>query len=484
MKILTYSLLIGFALTFFAAEPGHAQIELEVAFANLSFSRPVELQHPGDGSNRLFIVEQQGVIYRIENNRDTSTKTLFLDIQDRVDDAGNEEGLLGLAFHPDYKNNGYFYVDYTASNPDRTVIARYSISDSDSNRADKSSEFVILEVDQPYSNHNAGKILFGADGYLYITLGDGGSGGDPQGNGQNLNTLLGSILRIDVDTRQGNLNYAIPPDNPFVGNLRGFREEIYAYGLRNPWRVSFDPQTGWLWCGDVGQNNYEEIDIIKKGNNYGWNIMEGFHCYNASSCDTTGLTMPIWEYDHSVGQSITGGHVYRGFSVPELTGNYIYADYVSGRVWALQYDGESEQVNTLLKDTNLFIVSFGVDQNRELYICAFDGKIYRFKKTATEIKSTQSKPVGFQLWQNYPNPFNRSTVIRYDVNNKTHVDLEIVDLNGRRLATLVDEIKPEGQYTAAWTGRDANNNIVAGGVYLYRLKAGRVMETKKMLLLK
>lgn len=358
-----------------------AQIQLIQAFPNLSFTRPVDLQDPGDGSNRVFVLEQRGVIDVFENNMSVSDKSVFLDIQDRVNDRGNEQGLLGLAFHPDYASNGYFYVDYTADNPNHTVIARYSVDPDNPNKADPSSEQVVLEVDQPYSNHNGGQIVFGPDGYLYIALGDGGSGGDPHGNGQNRSTLLASILRIDVDHPANGKNYGIPDDNPFAGNSQGYREEIYAYGLRNPWRFSFDSETGRLWAGDVGQNLYEEVDIIESGKDYGWNTMEGYHCYNAATCDTTGLVLPQWEYGHNSegGMSITGGYVYRGSAVPSLQGTYIYTDYVSGRIWRLEYNPDGQNTNSLLLDSDLNISSFGTDSDNTFYICAFDGKIYKFK---------------------------------------------------------------------------------------------------------
>ncbi len=332
------------------------EFTVEEAFPNLTFDRPVGIYHAGDESNRLFVLEQAGVIYVFENSKTVNSATVFLDIRDRVNDEGYEEGLLGLAFHPDYENNHYFYVDYTAANPRRTVIARYQANPDNPNKADKNSEFVILEVEQPYRNHNGGQISFGPDGYLYIALGDGGSGGDPKGNGQNLQTLLGSILRIDVDNPSNGRNYGIPSDNPFAGNTEGYREEIYAYGLRNPWRFSFDPETDQLWAADVGQENWEEIDIIKKGKNYGWNIMEGKHCYKPSTgCNTAGLELPIWEYGHDVGHSITGGFVYRGTKIPQLIGLYIYGDFEFGQIWALQYDGTNDTVNTELSKTDLNI---------------------------------------------------------------------------------------------------------------------------------
>ncbi|MDR8390651.1 PQQ-dependent sugar dehydrogenase [Aliifodinibius sp. S!AR15-10] len=352
------------------------------AFPELSFARPVDLQHPGDGSNRLFVVEQRGVISVFENDASVSSKTTFLDIEDQVEDRGNEEGLLGLAFHPDFANNGYFYVNYTASNPDVTIVSRFQVSSDNPNEADPNSEVGILSFSQPYSNHNGGQVSFGPDGYLYIAVGDGGSGGDPQENGQNRSTLLGNILRIDVDNQSDGNNYAIPSDNPFAGNDQGYREEIYAYGLRNPWRFSFDANNGQLWTGDVGQNAYEEIDVVENGGNYGWNTMEGNHCFDPSSgCDQSGLELPIIDYSQSNGdRSVTGGFVYRGPTLSELEGMYIYADYVSGRIWALDFSDMGNPVNSLLLRADFGISSFGVDQDNELYICGFDGKIHKLEQ--------------------------------------------------------------------------------------------------------
>lgn len=355
---------------------GGATYQVKQAFPGLSFTRPVDLQHSNDNSNRLFVVEQEGIISVFKNESSAASRKTFLDIRDRVEDSGNEEGLLGLAFHPQYKTNGYLYVNYTASNPDRTVISRFKVS-ANADSADPNSEEVILTFSQPYSNHNGGQVSFGPDGYLYIAVGDGGSGGDPQGHGQNLKTLLATILRIDVNKQEKGKKYAIPKDNPFAGNKSGYKEEIYAYGLRNPWRMSFDPVTKKLWTGDVGQNAYEEIDIIEKGGNYGWNTMEGRHCFEPKkNCNQQGLKLPVWEYPRSEGVSITAGFVYRGLSLPALTGKYIYADYGSGKIWALDATNVSSPLNTLLIKSDLNISSFGVDPKNELYICAFDGKIY------------------------------------------------------------------------------------------------------------
>jgi glucose/arabinose dehydrogenase len=272
-------------------------------------------------------------------------------------------------------------VYYTTDNPLRSVVSRFSVSQTDKNRADVNSEQVLLQVDQPFPNHNGGQISFGPDGYLYIGLGDGGGAGDPLGNGQNRSTLLGKILRIDVNSASGSLNYSIPRDNPFVGNNQGFREEIYAYGLRNPWRFNFDSVTGRLWVGDVGQDRIEEIDIVKSGSNYGWNIMEGSLCYSPpSGCNQTGLAPPIWEYTHATGYSVTGGFVYRGAAFPELVGAYVFGDYGSGRIWALRYDGMNS-TNSEFAATGVHITSFGLDQKDELYFCASDGNVYRLQRS-------------------------------------------------------------------------------------------------------
>ena len=356
-------------------------LRLEEPFPNLRFTRPVDFQVPGDGSGRIFVVEQAGVIRVFDNRPDVGSAEIFLDIADRVRDQGNEEGLLGLAFHPNFASNGYFFVDYTASGPRRTVVARYRVDPDHPDRAVAGSETVILEAAQPYGNHNAGQIAFGPDGYLYVTMGDGGSGGDPQDHGENPSTLLGSILRIDVD---GASPYAIPPDNPFAGNDKGYREEIYAYGLRNPWRISFDPPTGRLWAADVGQNLYEEINLIEPGENYGWDVMEGLHCYEPdTNCNEEGLTPPIWEYSHDLGISITGGFAYRGALAPSLAARYVFADYGTGRIWALAWDGVKAQAEEIM-NTRLAISSFGIDAKQELYALAFNGRIYRFTERPSD----------------------------------------------------------------------------------------------------
>lgn len=353
---------------------------IENAFPSLTFTNPVGIYSPGKSSTRLFVVEQAGRIYSFENDVNVKIKELFLDIRANVL-YGGEQGLLGLVFHPNYAVNGLFFVNYVTNNPRRTIISHFSVDSTNPMQADSSSEVIILEVAQPYGNHNGGQIAFNPlDGYLYIGLGDGGSSGDPLGHGQNRSTLLGSILRINVDQTAESLEYSIPADNPFAENTNGYREEIFAWGLRNPWRFSFDPEDETLWVGDVGERRKEEIDIIESGQNMGWNVMEGSSCYNPTSgCSQAGLTLPIWDYGRTDGISVTGGYIYRGNLMPELVGKYIYGDYGSGKIWALEFDGVKAE-NTLLLDSELNIPSFGVDNMNELYVCAFDNHIYKISR--------------------------------------------------------------------------------------------------------
>ena len=358
----------------------HAEYTVENAFPNLLFTDPVGIYHAGDSSNRLFVLEQTGTIKAFNNDSSIENADVFLDLTSIVEQDGGytEEGLLGLAFHPNYIDNGYFYVNYTSHNPRRNVIARYSVSDDNPTQANPESAFIILEVNQPYTNHNGGQMGFGPDGYLYIIFGDGGSSGDPLGHGQNLSTLLGSLIRIDIDNPSDELNYGIPSDNPFIAPLAA-RDEIYAYGLRNMWRFSWDPVTGLLWGSDVGQYNWEEIDIIYPGLNYGWNTMEGNHCYPAgSNCNSDGFEPPVWEYALYVDGvcSITGGFVYRGSNIPSIYGQYIYGDWCTGDIWGLTYSEEGNHINEHLLVSGINITSFGLDANNELLICANE-RIYK-----------------------------------------------------------------------------------------------------------
>ncbi len=344
----------------------------------LGLDMPVGLAHAGDGSGRLFVPEKVGRVRVLlplaENGEVRLLEEPFLDITDRVRSTGYEQGLLGIAFHPSYAQNGYFFVNYTDLEGD-TVVARFTVTD-DPNVADPMSEVRVLWIDQPASNHNGGHLAFGPDGYLYIGMGDGGGAGDRYGNGQNGQTLLAKLLRLDVDE----LPYTIPPDNPFVDDP-AMVDEAWAYGLRNPWFFSFDRETGDLYIADVGQNLYEEVNFQPSGDpggqNYGWPIMEGLHCYEAEECDTGGLTLPVAEYDHSEGCSITGGYVYRGEAYPTLRGIYFFGDFCSGIIWGMVRDERGDWRVARLLDTDLMISAFGEDETGELYVVDISSGVYQ-----------------------------------------------------------------------------------------------------------
>ena len=358
-----------------SAAPGPLKpMGISRAFPLLSFTRLTNLAQPPDGSNLLFVAEQEGTIAAFPNDPQAAEAFVFLDIRDRVSTDGNEEGLLGLAFDPGYVDNGRFYVYYSAARPRRSVLARFIASREHPAVADPGSEVVIMEVPQPYSNHNGGQLAFGPDGYLYLGL--GGSAGDPQSNGQNLGTLLGSVIRIDVSLETDQPGYRIPEDNPFTG-IEGAGGEIWAYGLRNPWRFSFDRETGALWLGDVGQHLWEEVNKIGMGRNYGWNTMEGAHCFKPrSGCDATGLELPLLEYSSKEGCSVIGGYVYRGPRLPSLTGAYVYADYCSGSIWALREEHGSVSDQRLVASLDKLLTSFGEDREGNLYILSRNSGIY------------------------------------------------------------------------------------------------------------
>lgn len=339
------------------------------------FKNPVGLYSAGDGSGRLFIVEQRGTI-QVRRPGQVGSKT-FLDISDRVT-SGGELGLLGLAFHPNFQENGRFFVNYTARTGGlHSAISEFRVNDHP-DQADGRIERILLTVPQPYSNHNGGDIAFGPDGMLYIALGDGGSGNDPDGNGQDLSTMLGKILRIDVDRSQGKKSYGVPPDNPFA-KRRNAAPEIWAYGLRNPWRFAFDPGTGRLFAGDVGQRAREEIDLITKGGNYGWNVMEGTICTPGVNpqCKPAGFEPPIIDYPRSEGTTVIGGRVYRGSAIPSLCGVYVYGDFGNGRIWGLRYDGGAVIEQQKLLESDRSISAFGEDEQRELYVVDYAGEILK-----------------------------------------------------------------------------------------------------------
>jgi uncharacterized repeat protein (TIGR03806 family) len=401
--------------------PVSTRIKLENPFPGLPhLTSPVAMvMAPGDSSH-WYVVQQTGQVVRFVNAFGASAVSSFIDINDGRLVYGGEMGLLGMAFHPDFTRNGYVYLSYTSDDGGRVSrISRFSL-DATGRALDPASELIILGVAQPYTNHNGGQITFGPDNYLYIGLGDGGSGGDPHRHGQNTSTLLGSMLRIDVGDGSSS-SYATPADNPFI--ISGGRAEIFAYGLRNPWRWSFDRLTGELWLGDVGQDNYEEIDIVTRGGNFGWNTMEGTHCYNAASCDQTGLSLPVAEYDHTQGFAVTGGYVYRGRDIDFLQGLYLYADFSTGRIWALQQTGQNQYASTELLDTPLNIASFAEDHDGELYVVDLGGGILKIAgDSSSQTGQMPSVLSGWDCFQNGDATRFSSHVIPYDINARLWSD--------------------------------------------------------------
>ena len=364
-----------------AVEPGWAAgptspdapaVHLQLVVSGLN--APVDFQSSHDGTGRFFVVEQGGTIRIVKGKKVLAAP--FLDISSIIV-SGGETGLLGLAFHPQYKTNGRFFVNYTRSvnGQLQTAIAEYHVSPTNPNLADPNSGKVLLSFDQPFSNHKGGQLAFGPDGFLYIGTGDGGSGGDPFGNGQKLSTLLAKMLRIDINSGSP---YGIPADNPFVG-VNGAKGEIWAYGFRNPWRFAFDDKLSKrLFVGDVGQDNWEEVDIVTKGGNFGWNIMEGNHCYPpGSNCNQTGLIPPIAEYSHSEGIAVIGGYVYRGSAIPALKGLYVFGDFGSGQLWTLQETQPGIWQRAPLLSTGINISAFGRAGNHELYVLEYGGNLYK-----------------------------------------------------------------------------------------------------------
>jgi glucose/arabinose dehydrogenase len=385
------------------------KIALQPVFPNLKIDRPVWMGEAPDGSGRMFVVAQAGTILVVKKGSDGAAAKEFFNIEDRQPYFDNEDGLMSIAFHPGFPTNGLFYVYYNQQNPTnqhskplnypyRSVVSEFKVSAADPDKADLASERILLEVQQPFSNHKGGEVAFGPDGYLYLGLGDGGLGGDPFGSGQNTSTLLAKLLRLDVNSRsvagggrrQTPLNYGIPQDNPFVNERTGARHEIFAYGLRNPWRYSFDRATGDLWAGDVGQDLWEEVDLIISGGNYGWSVREGAHAFKPGP-EGAKYIEPVMEYthrtdlqaqgmfpDHSIGLCVIGGYVYRGHKYPALDGVYVYGDYNLGTIWGFRYDRQARKVTEegtlLLQHQN--ITSFAEDGDGEIYVLTQNGPIY------------------------------------------------------------------------------------------------------------
>jgi glucose/arabinose dehydrogenase len=465
------SVSLAFAALSGALAPARADYALERAFPNLTFVSPTDIQRANDGSIRMFVVEKAGLIWVFDADYQVTTRSVFLDIQDRVRNVG-ESGLLGLAFHPQYAANGQFFVFYVTKVPSRIIVARFTVS-ADPDVANRDSEFILIDTPQATAYHKGGQIAFGPDGYLYVALGDDRSAI----SAQNLADLPGSILRIDVDVTpppDGSVapNYEIPPDNPCAGNQSGLREEIFAYGLRNPWRFSIDAKTGELWAADVGENTYEELNLVQGGRNYGWPYMEGTACFQPASCDTTGrdLCPPLYSYSHAEGVAVIGGYRYWGRLLPELAGLYIFSDYTGGKVWALHFDGAGVPERFALVQNAPILLTFGLGFRNEILMASADGAIYHLNRVVTAVERRTGG--GPRLLGNFPNPFNPATTIRYTLDQPAHVRLEIVSVDGARVRQLESGVRGAGEHLVAWKGENDTGRRVASGVYFARLIVG------------
>ncbi len=460
----------------------------------VGLDRPVYATAPTGDTERLFIVEQSGRVRILRNG--SLLLDPFLDLSD-LTNASGEQGLLGLAFAPDYALSGFFFVYFTDLAGDSQLM-RFAVSIGDPDLADPDSGSELLTIDQPFSNHNGGNIAFSPlDGMLYIGLGDGGAGGDPGDRAQNPQELLGKMLRIDVSDPQG--TYTVPTDNPFVDDP-DTRDEIWALGLRNPYRFAFDTLNSDLYIADVGQSAWEEVDFQPAGSsggeNYGWRVMEGNHCFNPpNDCEQTGLTLPIHEYDHDDGCSITGGFVYRGQAIASLAGRYLFGDYCSERIWSLRVvDGvatDLQDVTAQLAPTESgqtidAIVGFGQDGNGELYIIDRQGslgEIYKIVPSGS-VGIPPTAPVHLNLGPNYPNPFNPTTTIPFELDRSALVQLAVYGADGRLVKVLVAAGHNPGAHTVVWDGRDATGRVVSAGTYFYRLTSGPQQRAGRMVLLK
>ncbi len=463
--------------------PSAAQFELVEAFPGLpSFAQSVGLQSADDGTPRLYVTGLNGLILSFNPEGGEAVIDTLLDLRRQIS-VGNEAGLIGLAFHPNFAQNGHFYVHYVSTPPLHSVIARYTVSAVEPTRADPASRLVLFDEAQPGPEHYGGQLAFGPDGYLYVGLGDGECCMDPNDYGQDLTVPFASILRLDVDRPAGFLNYGIPPDNPFVGNTEGFREEVYAYGLRNPWRFSFDAETGALWVGDVGEDAFEEINLIEAGGNYGWSMMEGTTCFAAYFPCEKPTIAPVWMYEHGGGAAVTGGYVYRGAALPSLVGKYIYGDFVQGQVWALTPGASTGEapVNELLVASDLNISSFGEDAAGELYVVSFsNGRFYRLRDATASGVEQEQPGRHARLALNGPNPFDARTSLRFETARAGRVRLAVYDLLGREVAVLFDAVVPP--MTTHEVTFDAS--ALPAGLYLGRLEAGGAFFTKTLIRLR
>jgi len=451
----TSHLLLVFIAFLFAVQQGAGQV-IELELVNDEVDAPTDIVFAPGGT--MYVVQKEGTIRTIDANGDLDP-TVFLDISDEVTTFGNEQGLLGMTFHPQYPDSNYFYLNYTVS-PGITHISRFAV-DLQNETAIKSSEKLLLTQEQPYANHNAGDLCFGPDGMLYFALGDGGGFQDPDDIGQSENTFLSKMMRLDVDHGDP---YAIPADNPFLDNPN-IPDEVWALGLRNPWRISFDRETGDLWIGDVGQGEREEINrqpaSSSGGENYGWSCYEGDLAFKTNGCDSEdAYTFPVWDYEHEGSVcSVTGGFVYRGLEVPELVGDYIYADYCSGQVWALSNDS-GVWANQELLNTPYDISTFGEDPQGELYLADLGGAIYRIKSTTTT--GTRSI-LPFNHLNASPNPTNDQVILQMDVVHQGEYRFQLISMEGRTVQSWTDRVS--GSYS-----RSVSLDNLSQGIYILRIQ--------------
>ena len=470
-----------------AAGAARAQYVLERAYPALSFPAPTDVRPANDGTNRMFVVQKGGTIRVFENDYQAATSKVFLDISYKVRTAG-EAGLLGLVFDPDYAVNGTFYIYYETKYPTHNIVSRMKVS-ADPDVADPNTEEILIDApqfDPGNAYHCGGQLAFGKDGYLYIAMGDNVNGP----SAQDLTDLQGSILRIDVHVDPAPLgqpvfgapSYRIPENNPFALNTSGYRPEIFAYGFRNPWRFAIDPYTDEIWVCDVGQDTWEEIDLVRKGKNYGWPLMEGFECYPAGECDTTSkdLKLPLYAYSHDEGSAIVGGCRYWGSRLPELAGVFVFADYTSGIIWGLHYDGVGtpERFDLANGAPGMFTVGSGFDE--DILMGSVNGQIYRLARIVTAVTSTPSRA---HLAGNFPNPFNPSTTIRFVLGHAAHVRLDIVSIRGERVRQFELPGAQAGSHDVEWRGETDRGSRVASGVYFCRLIVdGTAVDSSRLVL--
>ncbi len=480
MHRLTTSVL---AAVLFSSASFAAEVDLQNAFPGLpEFSFPTELRDPMDGTSRLFMCEKAGAIWVFDNDPAVTTKKLFMDLTPYVNSYW-ECGLLGLEFDPGYDSTGVFYAFYTTSGVLTSRLSRFHVSASDPDAGDLGSEEVLIEIPQTNSCHKSGCLQFGPDNYLYVTIGDDCLGWPAQDR----TSLKGKMLRLDVrDQPPG--TYAIPPNNPFVGNPNGWREEIWAYGFRNTWRFSFDSESERLWAGDVGEATWEEVNLIQRGRNYGWWKMEGAQCYpNPAVCDTAGMNavLPIAQFQHlsELGESVTGGYVYRGHTCPSLWGKYVYADYVNGTMWALSYDGVSanvEEIQPASERPYNFLCTFGVDHTGELYVVTLWGDIYRMIDLTTGVDDRTPPATTLRA---LPNPFQTSTTWEFSVPVAGDARIDVYDVNGRRVRVLTSRATANTRLT--WNGTDDAGRELASGIYFARLTVdGRTVAHQRVVLVR